>query len=345
MQDALTATVEQLLVSLNGPLAETPDTVAAVVPVLVTVTDSAEVVEPTRVLGKDSPPGATVSIGPGNVPVPDRATVVGLFAALSVTVRLPVSAPATVGEYVTLAVHEPFAAIDDPQVLVSAKSPVAAIDETVTAALVGLETVTVCAEVVVPVKAEPKVSELGSAVKPGGGGAVTGPAGGQLPQNCGPVRRPGVLPPPSVTAKPPPQLYTRSGWSTLVAVTLVNVAAPWACSCMAKVPAPLMVTSFSDTPLTVPSTHWTASKGLSSISALVTLIGPVTEPCSPSNHSAPTPNCQFGSSWPSRIMVLLLTVVRPTGVEPKRCATVMPPPWLMPVSSTRLPVTVLLLPP
>src|ERR1022692_4164634 len=124
------------------------------------------------------------------------------------------------------------------------------------------------------------------------------------------------LPPPSVTANPPPsQLYTAAGPLTPVAVTLLNVAAPPVCSCRAKVPVPAIVTLLSDTPLTVPSTHWTASNGLCSISALVTLIGPVTEPWLPSNHSAPTPNCQFGSRSPSRIMVLLEIVVVPTGVD------------------------------
>ena len=88
----------------------------------------------------------------------------------------------------------------------------------------------------------------------------------------------------------------------------------------------MMDTLLRLTPLTVPSTHWIASNGLCSISALDTLIGPVTEPWLPSNHSAPTPNCQFGSSWPSLIMVLLEMVVRPRGVESNRCAAVMPPP-------------------
>src|ERR1700756_569206 len=107
----------------------------------------------------------------------------------------------------------------------------------------------------------------------------------------------------------------------------------------------MMDTLLRLTPLTVPSTHWIASNGLCSISAFDTLIGPVTAPWLPSNHSAPTPNCQFGSRLPSRIMVLLEIVVRPSGVEVNRWPTWMPPPWVMPESTTRLPVTVLLLPP
>ena len=134
-------------------------------------------------------------------------------------------------------------------------------------------------------------------------------------------------------------------WATPVAVTLVNEAAPPVCSCSANVPVPAIVTLFRLTPLIVPSTHWTASNGLCSIRSLVTLIGPVTAPWLPSNHSAPTPNCQFGSRSPSRIMVLFEMVVVPTGVDVKRCPTWMPPPWVIPVSWTRLPVTVLSWPP
>src|SRR5579863_2608909 len=106
-----------------------------------------------------------------------------------------------------------------------------------------------------------------------------------------------------------------------------------------------MVTLLRLTPLIVPSTHWTASKGLCSISALDTLTGPPPQPWLPSNHSAPTPNCQLGSRSPSRIMVLLEIVVVPSAVEVNRWPTWMPPPWVMPESTTRLPVTVLLLPP
>ena len=73
------------------------------------------------------------------------------------------------------------------------------------------------------------------------------------------------LPPPSVTVKlPPSQLYTGAGPLTPVAVTLLNVAVPPVCSCRAKVPVPAIVTLLSETPLTVPSTHWTASNGLCS---------------------------------------------------------------------------------
>jgi hypothetical protein len=90
---------------------------------------------------------------------------VGSVALLD-SVTFPVAAPAVVGVNVTLTVQEPFAAIDDPHVLVCAKSPVAAIDETDAAELVGLETVTVCALLVEPTATEPKFSALGATVTP-----------------------------------------------------------------------------------------------------------------------------------------------------------------------------------
>ena len=87
--------------------------------------------------------------GRGAAPVPDSATVVGLFVALLVTVRLPVRVPDAVGVNVTLTVQEPPAAIDVPQLLVCAKSPVAATLETDAAAVPVLVTVTVWAALVV----------------------------------------------------------------------------------------------------------------------------------------------------------------------------------------------------
>ena len=96
------------------------------------------------------------------MPVPDSATV--SVTPPAVTVRVPVRAPVAVGLKVTLTVQEPLAAIDDPQVLVCAKSPEAAIEETAAAEPVGLETVTVCAALVVPVATEPKFSAPGLAV-------------------------------------------------------------------------------------------------------------------------------------------------------------------------------------
>jgi hypothetical protein len=84
----------------------------------------------------------------------------------ALTVRVPVRLPVAVGANVTLTVHEPFAAMDEPQVLVWLKSPLAEMDETDAAELVGLETVAVCAALVVPVTTGPKLSAPGLAVTP-----------------------------------------------------------------------------------------------------------------------------------------------------------------------------------
>src|ERR1700743_385445 len=53
VQVPLTAMVVQLLVWLKAPVTATPETVAAVVPVLVTVTAWEAAVSPTSVLGKE----------------------------------------------------------------------------------------------------------------------------------------------------------------------------------------------------------------------------------------------------------------------------------------------------
>src|SRR5712664_774647 len=163
-QDPPTAMLVQLLVWLKSPVTATPDTVAAAVPELVTVTVCVEALDPTTVPAKDRLPGAAFSTGPGAMPVPDKLTV--LVTPPALTVRVPVRVPVAVGENLTLTVQEPFAAIDEPQVLVCEKSPLATMDETDAAALVGLATVTVCAAVVVPVAAEPKLSALGVVFTP-----------------------------------------------------------------------------------------------------------------------------------------------------------------------------------
>src|SRR5580698_1389273 len=163
VQVPLTAMVVQLLVWLKSPVAETPETVADVVPELVIVTAWVGAVEPTRVLGKDRLAGLAFSTGPGAVPVPERLTV---LVPPALTVSVPVRLPAAVGVNVTLTVHELFAAIDEPQLLVWAKSPVVEIDVTGTAAPVGLDTVAVWAALVEPVATEPKFSAVGATVTP-----------------------------------------------------------------------------------------------------------------------------------------------------------------------------------
>jgi hypothetical protein len=154
----------QLLVWLKSPVTATLETVAGAVPELVMVTVCAAAAEPTTVRAKDRLAGLAVSTGPGAVPVPVRLTV--LVTPPALTVRLPVRVPVAAGANVTLTVHEPLAAIDEPQVFDWVKSPLTEIDDTVAAEFVGLETVTVCGSLVVPVTTEPKLSAVGVTVTP-----------------------------------------------------------------------------------------------------------------------------------------------------------------------------------
>jgi hypothetical protein len=136
--------VPQVLVCANGAPAVTEEIVAAALPVLVTVTFWAAAVEPTASLPNATEVGAAASVALPPlelVPVPDRLTA--LVTPPALTVSVPVREPVAVGLNVTLTVQEPPAAIDEPQVPVWLKSPVAAIDETDAAELAGLETVTV----------------------------------------------------------------------------------------------------------------------------------------------------------------------------------------------------------
>ena len=169
VQDAPAAIeLPQVLVSANGAVAVTEETAAAAVPVFLIVTACAAVVDPVASLPKDSEVGVAVRVAlpppPEVVPVPVRLTVLVVPPAL--TVRVPAALPAVAGLNVTLTVQDAPAAIDEPQLLVWAKAPVTAIDETGAAALVGLETVTVCAVLVEPVATEPKLSAVGATLTP-----------------------------------------------------------------------------------------------------------------------------------------------------------------------------------
>jgi hypothetical protein len=81
----------------------------------------------------------------GATPVPVSDTCCGLPAALSVIVRVPLADPVAVGVKVTLTVQLAPAASVAPQLLLSANVPVTAIELIVRLALPVLETVTVCA--------------------------------------------------------------------------------------------------------------------------------------------------------------------------------------------------------
>ena len=82
-------------------------------------------------------------------PVPLKVTLWIELLALSVIVSVPVRLPAAVGVKVTEILQLAVAARLLPQVLVSAKSPVAAIEVMVSAAVPELVRVTVCAARVV----------------------------------------------------------------------------------------------------------------------------------------------------------------------------------------------------
>ncbi len=121
-------------------------------PVLVSVTVCAALVVPTVWLAKVSEVTERLAVVVGAVPVPVRLTVCGLPEALSVMLKVPVRVPDAVGVNVTLMVQLAPAATEPPQVSVSAKSPLAAIlPVIVRAALPLLDSVTVCAALVVPV--------------------------------------------------------------------------------------------------------------------------------------------------------------------------------------------------
>ena len=86
---------------------------------------------------------------------------------MSVIVTVPVRAPAAVGVKVTEIVQFAPAATLAPQVLVCEKSPDAAIEVMVRAAVPELVSVTVCAALVVPSVSEAKVRLAGESVTVG----------------------------------------------------------------------------------------------------------------------------------------------------------------------------------
>src|SRR5689334_2313712 len=114
VHEAPTAIDEQLLVCAKSPPAVTLETVAAVVPVLLTVTVCAALVEPTMAPANERLDGLADRMGPGATPLPESGIV--LVMPDAVTVRLPVRAPVAVGANLTLTVQEPPAAIELPHV-------------------------------------------------------------------------------------------------------------------------------------------------------------------------------------------------------------------------------------
>src|SRR6185312_12106751 len=126
-------------------------------PLLLTVTLCVPVV-PTIWVPNVSVFADSVAVGVDESPVPDSATVCGLVVALSVSVSAPERMPVTVGVNVTVIAQLAWAASDAPQVLVAAKSPVAAMPVNESAAVVLLVTVTVCVALAVFTTWPPKSS-------------------------------------------------------------------------------------------------------------------------------------------------------------------------------------------
>jgi hypothetical protein len=104
-----------------APVSAMLEMLKAAVPVFVSVTVWAALVEPTAWPAKARLLGDTLAMGA--VPVPLRLTVCGLPLALSVNVTAAERVPLAVGLNVTLIEHLAPAATLDPQPLVWAKSP------------------------------------------------------------------------------------------------------------------------------------------------------------------------------------------------------------------------------
>ena len=160
VQEAPTARVEQLLVWLKSPLAVTPETVAEVVPELVTVTVCAEDVLPTIVPAKVRLHGLGFRIGPGATPVPDSGTVLVMPDAVIDEVARTRAGRGR-GELDADRAGRSRRRCELPQVLVWLKSPVVVIEPTGAAAVPLLVTVTACAALDEPVATEPKPTAFG----------------------------------------------------------------------------------------------------------------------------------------------------------------------------------------
>ena len=141
----------QVVVSEKSPLATMLVMLSVAVPEFVSVIDFAKLVVLSARLGKVRLVGDKLTAGavPDDAPVPVRLTVCGLPLALSVTLIVPVWVPVAVGVNVTLIVHLPPAATEEPHVLVSAYSALATMLLIVREAVPELVSVMACAALVV----------------------------------------------------------------------------------------------------------------------------------------------------------------------------------------------------
>jgi hypothetical protein len=160
----------QVLASAKSPVAEIPVIVSAAFPVLLNVTACLLLVELTVWFPNANDPGCRLAPGVGVVtPVPVSATVCGLPEALSAMLTIPTREPVAVGVNVTLIVHFAATANELPQVLASAKSPVAEIPVIVSAAFPVLLNVTACLLLVELTVWFPNANDPGCRLAPGVG--------------------------------------------------------------------------------------------------------------------------------------------------------------------------------
>jgi hypothetical protein len=136
----LLSPVIEKLVKLTGP-----------VPVFVTVTFCAGLVEPIVCEANVSDVGDTVTVAGPFIPVPVNVTICGLPVALSVKVIVPVRVPAAVGLNAIWKVQgeESVERVGHCAVVAPEKSPVVAMLVKVMFTSPTFETVTVCVELVV----------------------------------------------------------------------------------------------------------------------------------------------------------------------------------------------------
>ena len=158
-----TCAVLQLSVSEKSPVASMLLTVKLAFPELVTVTAFVALLLPINTPLKLRLVGDSVTAGA--VPVPLKATLCGLPAALSVTLTVDVRVPVLVGVNTTLIVQLALLASVDPQVFVCVKSrrspPVSLMPINDSVDVPVLVTVTTCAALLVPTVWLPKVNEVG----------------------------------------------------------------------------------------------------------------------------------------------------------------------------------------
>src|SRR5207302_1146323 len=188
------------LVAAKSPEAANELIVKAAVPVFVSVTVIGVLVVVSCCLPKPKPVGANTA--PGPVPFPLSGTICGLPPALSASDSVPVRAPEAVGVKVTLRSEERRAGKDGglmgqafAPVLVAAKSPEAANELIVKAAVPVFVSVTVIAVLVVASNWLPKSRLVGS--KPTAGavpfprrGSICGLPPALSPSDSVPVRAP-----------------------------------------------------------------------------------------------------------------------------------------------------------